>query len=31
MSFVFFLAVIAITLIASRLVRRAGTKTVVTE
>ena len=31
MSFVFFLAVIAITLIASRLVRRVGTKTVVTE
>ena len=31
MSFVFFLAVVAISLIAARLVRRAGTKTVVTE
>jgi multiple sugar transport system permease protein len=31
MSFVFFLAVIAVTLICMRLIRRAGTKTVVTE
>ena len=31
MSFVFFLAVVAVTLISARLIRRAGTKTVVTE
>ena len=31
MSFVFFLAVVAVTLLSMRLIRRVGTKTVVTE